>query len=114
MANFVLLKDSLTFDSSFYQVCERKNEYQRNEIYSQFKNLLSFKKIKNTCRGVLFLVKLQVLHNTPPEVFLTFLNHMFKKETLWTMHSSIAIIEQKIHCVKYARIRVFSNPYFPV
>ena len=27
-----------------------------------------------TCRGVLFLVKVQVLHDTPPEVFLTLLN----------------------------------------
>ena len=28
--------------------------------------------------------------------------------------SSIAIPEHKIHGVKYERIRVFSNPYFPV
>ena len=34
---------------------------------------------------------------------------MCKKET-----SSIAIPEHKIHGVKYARIRAFSNPYFPV
>ena len=81
---------------------------------------------------MLFLVKLQVLHNTPPEVFLTLLNEdncpkSQAKITCvkWTMHmhspfshalciSSIAIPEQKIHGVKYARIWVFSNPYFHV
>ena len=101
-------------------------------MFRDLGRLVSFKNIKNTCRGVLFLVKLQVLHNTPPEVFLTLLNEdncpkSQAKITCvkWTMHmhspfshalciSSIAIPEQKIHGVKYARIQVFSNPYFPV
>ena len=34
------------------------------------------KQYKNTCRGVLFFLKLQVLHNTPSEVFLTLLMMM--------------------------------------
>ena len=35
---------------------------------------LIYKQCQNTCRGLLFLVKLPVLHNTPPDVFFTLLN----------------------------------------
>ena len=38
-----------------------------------------------------------------------------KKETLCTMDDmSFAVPEHEIHGIKYARIRVFSNPYFLV
>ena len=74
---------------------------------------------------MLLLVKLQVLHNTTPEVFLTLPDEtscpksqeeiLFVKRRLYALCiSSIAIPEHKIHGVKYARIWVFSNPYFPV
>ena len=74
---------------------------------------------------MLFLVKLQVLHNTTSEVFFTLLNEtscpksqeeiLFVKRKLYALCiSSIATPERKIHGVKYARIRVFSNPYFVV
>ena len=74
---------------------------------------------------MLFLVKLQVLQNAPPEMFLTLLNEAncpksqekitcVKKKLHALCPSSIAIPERKIHGVKYARIRAFSNPYFPV
>ena len=72
-----------------------------------------------------FLVKLQVFHNTSPEVFLTLLNEAnclksqekitYVKRKLHALSSSsIAIPEHKIDDVKFARIRVFSNPYFAV
>ena len=94
-------------------------------MFRNLGRLFSFKNIKNNCRGVLFLLKLQVLHNTPPEVFLTLLNEAncpksqvkvtrVKRKLHAICISSIAIPEQKIHGVKYARIRVFSNPYIPV
>ena len=97
------------------------------QIYGVFCDqglLISFKNIKNTCRGVLFLGKLQVLHNTPPKVFLTFLNEancpksqtkiICIKRKLYALCtlSVAASFEQKTHCVKYVRIRIFSNPYF--
>ena len=74
---------------------------------------------------MLFLVKLQVLHNTPPEVFLMLLNEAncpksqekiacVKRKLHALCISSIANPKHTIHGVKYARIRVFSNPYFPV
>ena len=74
---------------------------------------------------MLFVVKLQVLHNTSPEVFLTLLNEAYcpkleekipcvKRKLHARCISSTAIPKNKIHGVKYARIRVFSDPYFLV
>ena len=70
-------------------------------------------------------MKLQMLHNTPTEVFLTVLNEAYcpKSQEKITcvkrkLHAlcilSIAVPEHKIHGVKYARMRVFSNQYFPI
>ena len=68
---------------------------------------------------------MQVLHNTPPELFFTLLNEAncpkfqviitcIKRKLHALCISSIAILEQKILGVEYTRIRLFSNPYFPI
>ena len=57
---------------------------------SQFGTISLIKKqYKNTSRRVLFLLKLQVLHNTPTEVFLTLLNE-----------ANCPKSQEKIACVK--------------
>ena len=72
---------------------------------------------------MLFLVKMQVLHNNPRDVFLTLLNETncpksqekttcVKRKLHALCISPIAIPEHKINGVKCARILVFSNPYF--
>ena len=111
----------------FYKGFSLKKKLLKVNIwhFSQFGTISLFKNIKNTCRGVLFLVKLQVLHSASPEVFLTFLNEAscpksqtkficVKKKRYALCILSIVFFEQKIHLVKYARERVFSNPYFLV
>ena len=65
---------------------------------------------------MLFLVKLGIIHNTPPGVFLTFLNEAncpksqtkitrVKRKLYALCISSIAIFEQRIQYAKYAGIR---------
>ena len=94
-------------------------------MFRDLRRLVSFKNMKKHLQRSAILLKLQVLRNTPPEVFLTLLNEAncpkpqakttFVKRKLHAVCiSSVAIPERKIHGVKYARIRVFSNPYFPV
>ena len=68
---------------------------------------------------------MQALRNTPSEVFFTLLNKAncskfqvkitcVKRKLHALCISSIAILEQKILGVEYVRIRLFSDPYFPV
>ena len=57
------------------------------------------KQYKNTCRGVLFFLKLQVLHNTPSEVFLTLL--MMMMNCFWGVddrRNSFSLISSRDHC----------------
>ena len=94
-------------------------------MFGDLGRLVSFENNIKACRGVLFLVKLQVLHNTSPEVFLNLLNEVYcpkseekipcvKRKLHALCISSITIPEPKIHGVKYTSIWVFSDPYFPV
>ena len=84
-------------------------------MFRDLGQLSSFKNIKNTFRRVLFLVKLQVLllnkANSPKsQAKITSVKR--KPHALRT--SAIAISEQNIHGVKYARTLLSSNPCFPV
>ena len=60
----VSLKEKKALESKYmacFTICDN---------YSHLKTFfLKKKQKKNTCRGVVFLVKLQVLHKIPPEVF---------------------------------------------
>ena len=57
------------------------------------------KPYKNTCRGVLFFLKLQVLHNTLSEVFLTLL--MMMMNCFWGVDDRLkafSLISSRDHC----------------
>ena len=107
----------------FLQWILLKNKSSRKQIYGMLHDLgrlVSFKNLKrNTCSEVLFLVKLQMLNDTLPEVLFTFLNEtncpksqtkvIYVKRKLYVLCIlSISTFEQKIHCVRYVKTRISS------
>ena len=94
-------------------------------MFRDLGRLASFENnIKNLQRSAI-CSKVAGVNNTSPEVFLTLLNEAYcpkseekipcvKRKLHALCISSTAIPEHKIHGVKYARIWVFSDPYFPV